>query len=138
ENTLLVNARNTNREGKRVIVTSVDRGKTWAEIIYHEDLPDPTCMGSCIRIKDKKGKNILIFSNAADPKKRQNMTVTLSYDNGKSWPVKRTVYEGPSAYSCLTVLQNGEIGLFYENGIDSPYEKISFVKFPIDWVSSKK
>jgi sialidase-1 len=138
ENKLLVNARNTNRDGKRAIVTSEDRGKTWSEISYHEDLPDPTCQGSCIRIKDKKGKNILIFSNAADPKKRQNMTVTISYDNGKSWPMKRTVYEGPSAYSCLTVLQDGEIGLFYENGIESPYEKISFVKFPLDWVSDKR
>ena len=73
ENKLLVNARNTNRSGKRAIVTSDDRGKTWSEISYHEDLPDPTCQGSCIRIKDKKGKNILVFSNSADPGKRQNM-----------------------------------------------------------------
>ncbi len=138
ENTLLVNARNRNRNGTRAIVTSGDKGKTWSEIMYHEDLPDPTCQGSCIRIKDAKGKNILLFSNAADPKKRQNMTVTISYDNGKSWPVKRTVYEGPSAYSCLTILPDGEIGLLYENGIESPYEKISFVKFPLEWILNKK
>ena len=136
ENTLLVNARN--KTGKRAIVRSGDKGKTWSEIIYHEDLPEPGCQGSCIRISDSKGKNILLFSNPANQKKRSHMTIKLSYDNGKSWPVKRLIYEGPSAYSCLTVMPDGEIGLLYENGKKSPYEKISFVKFPLEWILNKK
>jgi len=132
ENTLLVNARNTT--GNRAIVLSRDNGNSWSEIIYHKDLIEPGCQGSCIRIRDTNGENIILFSNPEHPKERRNMTVKISYDNGKSWPRKKTVYEGPSAYSCLTVMPDGEIGLLYENGIESPYEKISFVKFPLDWI----
>jgi sialidase-1 len=66
------------------------------------------------------------------------MTVKISYDGGKTWPDKRVIYEGPSAYSCLTVLPDGEIGLLYENGIESPYEKITFMKFNLDWITNNK
>jgi len=136
EHKLFVNARN--RTGNRAIVRSDDGGESWSEITYHEELPDPTCMGSCIGIKDKKGKNVLIFSNAANQNQRSHMTVKLSYDNGKTWPAQRLIYEGPAAYSCLTVMPDGEIGLLYENGEKSPYEKISLIKFPIDWIADKK
>lgn len=36
------------------------------------------------------------------------------------------VYEGLSAYSCLTVLPNGNPALFYEAGYLKPYEGIVF------------
>jgi sialidase-1 len=66
------------------------------------------------------------------------MSVKISYDNGLTWPAGKTIYEGPSAYSCLTVMPDGDIGLLYENGEESPYEKITFVKFPLDWITNKK
>ena len=136
ESTLLVNARN--RTGKRAIVHSRDKGNSWSEIIFHKDLIEPGCQGSCIRIRDVNGDNILLFSNPEHPKQRMNMTVKVSYDNGQSWPLKRTVYKGPSAYSCLTMMPDGEIGLLYENGQESPYEKISFAKFPLEWIIINK
>ena len=39
------------------------------------------------------------------------MTVRVSYDEGKSWPVSKVIHEGPAAYSCLTRLPDGSIGL---------------------------
>ncbi len=134
-NNLLVNARNRDG-GKRGIVISEDKGESWSEIIFHDELIEPDCQGSCIRVKTGDS-NILLFSNPEHPKQRRNMTVKLSYDNGKTWPQRKTIYEGPSAYSCLNEMPDGEIGLMYEHGKDSPYEKISFVKFPIDWITKK-
>ena len=134
-NTLQVNARNYT--GMRAIVTSTDRGETWSEIIFHKELVEPGCQGSCIRTRDSNGNDVLVFSNPDHPEKRMNMTVTLSYDNGKTWTDKKVIYGGPSAYSCLTVMPDGEIGLMYENGKESPYEKISFVKFPLEWIHEK-
>lgn len=134
ENTLLVNARN--RTGKRGIVLSRDRGKSWSEIWFHDELIEPGCQGSCIRVQTADG-DILLFSNPEHPKRRRNMTVKISYDDGKTWPVKKSIYAGPSAYSCLTVMPDGEIGLLYENGKESPYEKISFIKFPLEWLINK-
>lgn len=51
------------------------------------------------------------------------MTIKLSENNGKTWPYAYQVYSGPSAYSDLTNLRNGNIGLLYEYGINNPYEK---------------
>ena len=67
------------------------------------------------------------------------MTLKVSLDGGKSWGIEKQIYEGPSAYSCLTILPNGKIGLLYENGIKSPYEKISFTTVKIkDLLTNKK
>ena len=52
----------------------------------------------------------------------------ISEDEGKTWINRILIHEGPSAYSCLTILPDGNIGLLYENGEKSPYEAISFIK----------
>ena len=63
------------------------------------------------------------------------MTVRLSYDEGKTWPVSKIIYAGPTAYSCLSILSDGTIGLLYEHGDKSPYEQISFARFNVEWLS---
>lgn len=63
------------------------------------------------------------------------MTVRLSYDEGKTWPVSKLLHSGPSAYSCLTVLPDKTIGCFYERGEKHPYEKITPARFTIEWLT---
>lgn len=58
------------------------------------------------------------------------MTVKASFDDCKSWANSKLVYQGPSGYSCLTRLADGRVGLFFEAGKKSPYEKMIFVSFP--------
>jgi len=65
------------------------------------------------------------------------MTVRLSYDEGKTWPVSRVLYPGPSAYSCLAVLPDGDIVCLYEAGQEHPYEKIVFARFGLDWLEKE-
>jgi sialidase-1 len=65
------------------------------------------------------------------------MTVKLSDDEGKTWPVSRTLYEGPSAYSSLTVLPNGHIGCLYEKGKENAYETLTLACFPLTWVQQE-
>ena len=131
DGTLMVNARNDSK--KRAIVTSNDRGRHWSPIFFHPQLQEPTCQGSFVKSKWNK-KDVLIFSNPNDPAKRQNLTVKLSFDDGKTWPVQKVIHSGPSAYSCLTILRNGNVGLLYENGTNNPYEKISFVNLDMAWL----
>jgi len=54
------------------------------------------------------------------------MTVRLSVDWGKTWSRKYVLHEGPSAYSNLVGLPDGNLGCLYEGGIDNPYEAILF------------
>ena len=58
------------------------------------------------------------------------MTVRASFDEGQSWAASRVLYAGPSAYSDLAVLSDGEIACLYEAGEAHPYESIVFARFP--------
>jgi sialidase-1 len=64
------------------------------------------------------------------------MTVRMSRDEGRTWPVARLVHEGPSAYSSLAQLKDGRIGLLYERGDKSPYERITFALFDRAWLEA--
>ncbi len=66
------------------------------------------------------------------------MTVRISYDESKTWAVSKILHEGPAAYSCLTILQDMSIACFYERGEENPYEKITFAKFNLEWLTNRK
>lgn len=132
----MVNARE-NKAGVRYVHTSSDEGKTW-ETKAAPELIDSGCNASIIRytaIKDGYKKNRLLFSNAKTKKGRTNLTVRVSYDEGKTWTEGKTVYEGPSAYSSLSILKNGDIGVFFEK---DEYTKNEFARFSLKWLTDKK
>ena len=70
-----------------------------------------------------------LFSNPAVSNGRTHMTIKSSFDEGNSWSNSKLIYEGPSAYSNLAKLPNGNIGLFFEMGEENPYEKMKFLSF---------
>jgi len=65
---------------------------------------------------------------------RIDLTVRLSYDSGKTWPVSKLLNPGRSAYSNLAILPDGSIGCLYERGKSIPYETITFARFTMDWL----
>lgn len=135
---LMLNMRSYHRKGCRAVATSGDGGETWSELGHDTELIEPRCQASLIRYgagTDSGGKDRLLFSNPAHRKERVNMTVRMSLDSGKTWSVSRVVHPGPSAYSCLTALEDGKVGLLYENGAGSPYERISFARFNLEWLA---
>ena len=44
---------------------------------------------------------------ASTSKGRERISVWASFDGGRTWPVKRLVYDGPSAYSNLDLKRTG-------------------------------
>lgn len=136
---LLMDMRSYFGRNIRTQASSSDGGKTWTAPQDTEDLIEPVCQASLIRYSwPKEGnKSRILFANPASTK-RENMTVKLSEDEGQSWPITKTLYEGPSAYSSLAVLPNGEILCLYENGEANPYEKITLARFPLNWLYSKE
>ena len=125
---LMLNMRNYNRTQKsRKIALSDDGGLTWSDIYSDPVLIEPICQGSLLTYSFSGiKKSILLFLNPADTSSRQNMTIRMSYDQGKTWPVSKVLHGGPAAYSDLTRLKSGDIGCLYEAGIKSPYEGIVF------------
>ena len=134
---LLLNMRNYNRTTtSRSISFSNDEGKTWSNVEADKNLIEPLCQASIRRYSHDKSR--ILFSNPADPSKRKNMTIRLSYDEAKTWPVAKSLHEGPAAYSCLTVMPDGNIGIVYESGVKSPYEEITFATLSLEWLTDGK
>ncbi len=133
----MINSR-WNGPGMRYVHISDDEGASWNSRPA-EDLVDPGCNGSIIRLssmaEDGSGRNRLLFANANSADSRENMTVRISYDEGETWSDGRTIYGGSSAYSSLTVLDNGDIGLMFEK---DGYTENTFVRFTLAWLTDGK
>ena len=127
-NSWMVNSR-TNKNGYRYSHISNDKGKTWISE-KRSDLIDPGCNASLINYND----NVLLFSNVSNNKNRVNLVIRMSLDQGKSWSNPKSIYKGEAAYSSMTILKNGDIGVFFEK---DTYTKNVFVKFPLNWIKSK-
>jgi sialidase-1 len=128
---LMLNMRNAGKSRYRQVAISKDAGKSWSAIYPDTTLVEPVCEGNLIQYKHPGKKQGLLFSNPASKTSRSQMTVRISYDNGQTWPLKKILYAGPSAYSCLTVLSNGNIGCFYEAGYAKPYEGIVYEEISV-------
>ena len=121
---LMLNMRNYDRKMvSRQLAYSNDGGESWKDMHHHEALVEPICQASTLRL-DLEEQIYVLFANPADDKKRANMTIRLSKDDGKSWPFAKQIYSGPSAYSDLTAMDGKNIGILYEGGQESAYEGI--------------
>ena len=150
DGTLLLNWREQNHldrgahRGCRGTAISKDGGETWSNPIFAQELNEAPCQASLLRysLAADGDKNRLLFSNpdavpGPEGGERTRMTVRMSYDEGRSWPVKRLIYAGPSVYSCLSVLPDGQIALLYECGEAFRYERIRLARFSLAWVERR-
>ena len=136
---LMLNMRNYDRSQRtRQIAFSDDGGLSWRDQRHASELIEPICQASIRRYSWPGGgkRNMILFSNPAS-QKRERMTVRVSSNDCQSWPMARVLHEGPAAYSCLTVLPDRSIGCLFERGDKHPYERITFVRFGLDWLADE-
>ena len=126
---------------RRRCAWSTDGGETWTDWQVVEILPDGPqnvtygCMGGLVRLPIQ-GRDILIYSNCDSPDARKLGTVWVSFDGGKTWPLKRLAYEGSFAYSSLTAgrpstKSEGSIYLNFEGG---PKGGSTVARFNLSWL----
>lgn len=122
--------------GGRAVFTSKDLGQTW---VKHPTSGRGTfnmtgCMASILRYsstKDGDEKDILLFSGPADggKKRRSHMSIRYSLDEGESWSAPYLLDQIGGAYSCLSLVHDGEqkdIGLIYEGSQSNmTFERLS-------------
>ena len=131
DGTVIMSIRNR-RGSLRKFSYSHDNGETWSDPYPIEGLPDPRCNGDIIAY-DYNGKQLLLQSLPGDPKGRNDVAIYVSADGGKTWPIKKTVVKLPSAYSSMTVLPDGSIGILIEETSNNHYSyNIWFTKLPIE------
>ena len=117
--------------GKAVRKTSLSRdgGQTWSPVEDAPDLVDPGCMASILRVP-AAAPGQLLYSGPRSTK-RENGTIYLSADDGKTWPLKKTLFAGSFAYSVLCALPDGTFGCLFEADNAS---RIVFARFSLDWL----
>ena len=136
DGSVLLNARKWAGRAVRKKAVSRDGGATWTTIADDEALRDPGCQASLFRYSDaKSGGHSRILFCGPDSAKRENGTVRLSYDDGQTWPVKKTICAGSFGYSVLTALPDGTLGCLYETDAE---KRIVFARFTLDWLSDGK
>lgn len=144
DGTLYVNSRNESLRcrGYRAWDRSTDGGATFAESGYDLNLPEPHCAASMARYSATP--NRILFCNPAvhsdtkfyyDHAARRNLTVRLSEDDCRTWPVGRTVCAGTAGYSALAVTHDGTILCAYETLTDKSYSgTIQLARFNLAWL----
>ncbi|GAA2974352.1 hypothetical protein JCM13580A_12330 [Streptomyces drozdowiczii] len=119
----------------RTVAYSADGGVTYTPFVQDTQLPDPANNGSIMRYApdapaSDPRSSWLLFSNT-EATSRRNLTVKMSCDNGRTWPIRKVVDAGAAAYSTLTRLPSGRLGLLYERG---NYEHITYSSFDLQWL----
>jgi sialidase-1 len=121
---------------QRILAFSNDGGESWEDYYFEPQLPDPVCQGSILDITGRNGKKALAHSNPSDPQNRDNLTLKISWDEGKNWTQSILVDKSndpskPSwtAYSDLVQLDEDHLGILYER---NNYREIVFKQ--IKWL----
>ncbi len=135
-------ARSESNANRKLISRSADGATQWTQPEFHDQLWEPICMASIVSHPSQPGT--LIFSNPhsvdidkngkekpAGKGKRKNLAIKLSRDDGKTWPINKTLDTGLSAYSDLAVLPDGSVLCLYEANTS-----ITCARFTLDWLTT--
>lgn len=129
---------------RRVATGTISNFSNW---ISDGTLPDPANQASILRFT--WNRNRILFLNSASTTTRGRMLVRLSYDEGKTWPIDKRVYDslteqqaqgqGKGGYSSMVKTKDSEIGALIEinensGSSETSNRSIDFHKFNLTWV----
>jgi len=154
---VLLNMRSESKANRRLISTSADGATGWTKPDFHNELLEPICMASLVRLSETPAsdKNRLLFANPHNLERgdgkttpgmgrdRKNVSVKLSYDEGQTWPVNKSLEAGFSGYSDLAVLPDGTALCFYERGSTDGKNNyktglLTVARFNLEWLTDGK
>jgi Neuraminidase (sialidase) len=146
DGSVMLNIRHEDRPHLRAVSVSADGATRWSKLRFDKALPEPICMASIVRLSERPAakKDRILFANPHNPdgRARKNLTVKLTYDEGKTWPVARTLESGVSGYSDLAVGPKGPIYCFYERGaVDRSHFHTRYLcvaRFNLEWLTGSK
>ncbi|MDG1967866.1 MAG: sialidase family protein [Flavobacteriaceae bacterium] len=135
----------------RHIATSNNGGQNWENLYVSTELPDGEqnrdygLMAGLDRFSFE-GYDILIYSNIVSDGGRKNGIIWLSFDAGKSWPVRKVIEPLGFKYSSLAIGKEntpseGYVYLLYETGEGeniNAYGGGKIARFNLSWILEGK
>jgi sialidase-1 len=154
---VLLNVRSESAPNRRLVTTSPDGASGWSRPEFHGALVEPICEAGMVRLSlsPPSDRNRLLFANpdTLDPRPgqkatpgrgrtRKNVSVKLSYDEGVTWPVSKTLEPGLSGYSDLAVGRDGSIFCLYEStstdGAIFSTGRLALARFNLEWLTDSR
>lgn len=146
---LMLNMRSEKQDKFRAVAVTGDFGQTWDEVAEcQKNLPEPVCQASLIRVASKLSgddADVLAFCNPKNSFERRDMTVQLSFDNGKTWSHSILIDAKPCwGYSSMAMVDAETIGVLYETNGGLLFRTVKWreipknAPLPADEANSKK
>jgi sialidase-1 len=151
---VLLNVRNESKPNRRLITISPDGAGGWSRPTFQDDLPEPICEASLARLSlsPPSDRNRLLFANpdSLEPipgrparpgsgRLRKDVSVRLSYDEGRTWPLVKRLEGGLSGYSDLAVAPDGTIFCLYEAASTDTSHfrtgRLVLARFNLEWLT---
>jgi sialidase-1 len=149
---VMANIRTGDNTRLRAIAISPDGIHHWTKPKFDAHLYDPICAAGIVRYsiapKDDRGRILFINpdseslpeSHQGKSGPRQNLTLKMSEDEGKTWPVSRLLHPGSSGYSDVAVAPDKTIYVLYESSLDPSIKanSITLLRFNLSWLQDTK
>jgi sialidase-1 len=154
---VMLNIRSESKAHRRAISFSRDGATGWTRPVFDPALSEPVCFGALARIKAGDKSRILFINpdnlyssrlkasvegaaQAGAAADRRNLTVRLSYDEARTWPVSKVVEPGYAGYADIAFSpRHGSIYAFYERGGlgDDHFRSraLTLARFNLEWLT---
>lgn len=140
DGSVLLVSRNVSPPNRKLVTVGPDGATGWSTPVFQADLPEPICMAGLVAHPARPGMMILSCPDSvarddagaevpAGRGKRRKLSLRVSADDGRTWPVVRVLEPGPSAYSDLAVLPDGTVVCLYEAD-----DRIVAARIGLDWL----
>lgn len=120
------------RNGARGYNISNDGGVSWGNQGTWPEMTTNACNGEMLRLDDT-----ILLHSIVNSMQRENVSIFTSNDEGASWHSPVSLFQGPSVYSSLTLLDDGTIGAYVELNPDGPCE-LWYMNFNRLWLSQQQ
>lgn len=141
---VMANIRAGDQARRRAVAISPDGISHWTTPHFDKQLYDPICAAGIVRYDRKH----ILFTNpdseSLDGGKsgphglRSNLTLKISSDEGKTWPVSRLLHAGSSGYSDIAVGPHKSIyDIFEFTNPPNKANNVSVLQFDLAWAISK-
>lgn len=154
DGSVMLNVRSESKANRRLVTVSKDGASGWSTPRFDDALPEPICMASLVRLsmRPPSDKSRVLFCNPdnltrqdhkeapGNNRDRKNLSVRLSYDEGKTWAVTKSIEPGWSAYSDLAVTPAGTLLCFYGRSgkPDFAGDRLTLARFNLEWLTDNK
>ena len=115
---------------------SGDGGVTWGEPRPGLQVTPVMCAIERWSRREGSESNRILWSGPAGPERRR-LVLRISEDGGKTFPTEKLISDQYAAYSDLSILKDGGVGVLWERGVERGYQFITFTRIDPGWVVQK-